>query len=357
MLVRLEARSFRNLADLDLNLSPGSHLFLGPNGAGKSSILEAIYYLATSRSFRARQIADCVHHGGAGFSLVGEVEGESRQRLTAGFSEGKKFRSVNGKVTSLADHLAVLPVVSWATGDAEILTGSPQFRRRLLDRGILGLRPTSLEALERFRRALLQKREILQRSAGPVGEELPSWNGVLAGAISDLAELRNQFFLRLRDQLTGVLRDLDLPLPPIEINYRPSPSSALQGAEEIFRSLSRLADRELRRGGPLVGAQRDEIEISWGGREIRSVASAGERKVLGLAILAAHARVLNEAGRAPLVLIDDADAELATATLGAVWKTFAFAPQILTTSSRPQAWLTVTTDRVWGVEKGAVSPL
>jgi DNA replication and repair protein RecF len=356
-LVRLEARDFRNLADLDLALSSGSHLFLGPNGAGKSSILEAVYYLATSRSFRARQIADCVHHGSAGFSLVGEVEGESRQRLVAGFAEGKKFRSVNGKATSLADHLAVLPVVSWATGDAEILTGSPQLRRRLLDRGIIGLRPTSLEALERFRRALLQKREILQRSDGPVGEELPSWNGVLAGAISELAELRNQFFFLLRDQLAQVLGDLGLPLPPIEINYRPSPSSALQGAEEIFRSLSRLADREIRRGGPLVGSQRDEIEISWGGRDLRSVASAGERKVLGLAILAAHAGVLNEAGRMPLVLIDDADAELATATLGAIWKTFAFAPQILTTSSRPQAWLTVPVDRVWGVEKGTVSAL
>lgn len=357
MLVLLEARNFRNLADLDLHLSPGSHLFLGPNGAGKSSVLEAVYYLATSRSFRARQIADCLRHGAAGFSLVGEVEGESRLRLAAGFTEGKKFRSVNGKATSLADHLAVLPVVSWATGDAEILTGSPLFRRRLLDRGILGLRPTSLDALERFRRALLQKREILLRNDASPGEELPSWNGVLAGAIAELAELRNQFFLRLKEQLGRVLSELDLPLPPIELVYRPSPSSALEGAEEIFRSLSRLVDREIRRGGPLVGSQRDEIEIRWGGREIRSVASAGERKVLGLALLAAHARVLIEAERAPLVLLDDADAELATATLGAVWKTFEPAPQIFATSSRPQAWLTVPVGRVWGVEKGTVSTL
>lgn len=355
--MRLEARDFRNLADLDLNLSPGSHLFLGPNGAGKSSILEAVYYLATSRSFRARQIADCVRHGAVGFSLVGEVEGESRLRLSAGFAEGKKFRSVNGKATSLADHLAALPVVSWATGDAEILTGSPQFRRRLLDRGILGLRPASLDALERFRRAMMQKREILQRSDASLGEELPSWNGVLAGAIAELAELRNQFFLRLKEQLARVLADLDLPLPPIALTYRPSPSSALEGVEEIFRGLSRLADREIRRGGPLVGSQRDEIEIGWGGRDIRSVASAGERKVLGLALLAAHARVLSDAGRAPLVLIDDADAELATATLASVWKTFAFAPQVLATSSRPQAWLTVPVDRVWGVERGVVSTL
>ena len=357
MLVRLEARDFRNLADLDLDLAPGSHLFLGPNGAGKSSILEAIYYLATSRSFRARQIADCVRHGAAGFSLVGEVERESRQRLTAGFSEGKKLRSVNGRTTTLAEHLAVLPLVSWATGDAEILTGSPQLRRRLLDRGILGLRPTSLDALERFRRALLQKREILLRGDGSPGEELPSWNGVLAGAIAELAELRNGFFLRLKEQLARVLSELDLPLPAIDLAYRPSPSSALEGAEEIFQSLSRLADREIRRGAPLVGSQRDEIEIRWGGRDIRSVASAGERKVLGLALVAAHARVLIEAGRSPLVLLDDADAELATATLAEVFTTFKLAPQIFATSSRPQAWLTVPVDRVWGVEKGVVSTL
>ncbi len=357
MLAGLEARGFRNLADLDLDLGAGSHLILGPNGAGKSSVLEAIYYLATSRSFRARQIADCVRHGADGFRIIGEVEGESRQKLTAGFAEGKKFRFVNDKATSLIDHLAVLPVVSWATGDTEILTGSPQFRRRLLDRGILGLKPTSLEALERFRRALLQKREILQRGDGAFGEELPPWNGVLAGAISELAELRNHFFLRLKARLKEVLGDLDLPLPEVDLTYRPSPSSALDGAEEIFRSLERLAEREIRRGAPLVGCQRDEIEIRWGGRDIRSVASAGERKALGLALLVAHARVLSEGGREPLILLDDADAELATAALAAIWKTFSPARQLLTTSSRPQAWLAISVDRVWQVEKGVVRAL
>lgn len=357
MLVRLEAGNFRNLADLDLSLAPGSHLFLGPNGAGKSSVLEAIYYLATTRSFRARQVADCVRHGGEGFRTAGEVEKGSRLSLMSGFFGGKKIRTVNDKGTSLADHLAVLPVVSWATGDSEILTGLPIFRRRLLDRGVLGLEPASLAVLERFRRALMQKREILVRSQGTISEELLSWNGVLAGAISELAELRNQFFIRLRSHLGRVLAELDLSFPLIEIFYRPSPSSALQGEEEILQSLERLADREIRRGGPLVGSQRDEIEIVWGGRDIRSVASAGERKVLGLAILVAHGRVLSEAGREALVLLDDADAELATPTLGAVWRTLASARQVLTTSSRPQAWLSVPVDRVWKVEKGTISPI
>lgn len=357
MLVRLEASNFRNLADFDLSLGPGSYLFLGPNGAGKSSVLEAVYFLATTRSFRARQVADCVSHGADGLRVEGEVENESRSTLMTGLLGEKKIRSVNHKATSLAEHLSVLPVISWATGDAEILTGMPVLRRRLLDRGVLGLRPTSLAVLERSRRAMMQKREILQRTGGTANDELFSWNAVLAGTIRELAELRNQFFLKLRFQLDSVLTELNLPIPKIDITYRPSPASALEGEEKILTSLVRIADREIRRGVPLVGPQRDELEFRWGGRDLRAVASAGERKVLGLAILAAQGRVLSAAGREPLVLLDDADAELATPTLGAVWRTFAAASQVFVTSSRPQAWLTLPVDHVRQVKKGEISPL
>ncbi|HXO40385.1 MAG TPA: AAA family ATPase, partial [Thermoanaerobaculia bacterium] len=63
MLSHFTARGFRNLQPLDLAPSPGSHLLLGGNGAGKTSLLEAIYVLATTRSFRAGQVVDCVAHG------------------------------------------------------------------------------------------------------------------------------------------------------------------------------------------------------------------------------------------------------------------------------------------------------
>ncbi len=357
MLVRLETSNFRNLADFDLSLGPGTHLFLGPNGAGKSSVLEAVYFLATTRSFRARQISDCVRHGADGLKVEGEVDHEFRSTLTTGLLGEKKIRAVNHKATSLSDHLSVLPVISWATGDSEILTGMPVLRRRLLDRGVLGMKPSSLAVLERFRRALNQKREILLRTGSTATDELLAWNGVLAGIIRELAELRNQFLLKLRSHLDSVLTELDLSIPRIDITYRPSPASALEGEKEIFTSLERIADREIRRGAPLIGSQRDELEIRWGGREIRSVASAGERKALGLAILAAQGRVLSAAGREPLVLLDDADAELATPTLGAVWRTFAAASQVFATSSRPQAWLTLSVNHVWQVKKGAISPL
>src|SRR4030095_1478521 len=96
----------------------------------------------------------------------------------------------------------------------------------------------------------------------------------------------------------------------------------LGGQESIAAARDRIADRERRRQIPLLGPQRDELEILWGGHEIRRVASAGERKSLSLMLIAAHGRVMEEAGRRPLYLLDDLDAELAPPTVAAVWDVF-----------------------------------
>jgi DNA replication and repair protein RecF len=348
VLAQLEAEGFRNLEPLDWRPGAGSHLLLGGNGAGKTSLLEAAYCLATTRSFRAAQIADCVRHGEAAFHLRGEVETDRRTALEVSWVEGTRVRRVNGKATPLSEHLAVLPVVAWTTAEAEVLVGAPKARRRFLDRGVLGLRPAALEVLGRYREALQQKRGLLVRDE--TGIEI--WNELLATLAAEVIGLRHQYVERLKAELEQVIRASGLPLPPVSLAYRPSPAAGLEGAEAVAQSLERVAERERRRQLPLLGPQRDDLEIVWEGHEIRRVASAGERKALSLLLLAAHGRVIESAGRQPLYLIDDADAELAVPTLQAVWKVFSGARQLLATSARPQVWLGLDVGRIWEMERG-----
>lgn len=352
MLVQLTARDFRNLEPLTWQPEGGSHLLLGGNGAGKTSLLEAVYVLATTRSFRASQIADCARHGASSFHLEAEVETDRRTSLAVGLSDGQRFRALNGKITPLAEHLAVLPVVAWtAAAEAEVLVGAPKARRRFMDRGVVGLRPASLEILGRYREALRQKRGLLL-SDDNAGIEI--WNEMLAATAADVIALRHQYVELLKVELARVVEASGLPFPPVELRYRSSPTNGLEGKEAIAESLERIVDRERRRQTPLLGPHRDELEILWGGHEIRRVASAGERKSLSLMLLAAHGRVLEEAGRSPVYLLDDVDAELATATLASVWKIFSHARQLFATSNRPQVWLTLDVGRVWEMEKGVL---
>ena len=351
MLVRLEARQFRNLAPLEQSFAPGSHLVLGANGVGKTSLLEAVYLLATTRSFRTPRIADCCRHGSTHYQLIGEVDTDRRARLELEWRGGQRQRTVNGRRTGLAEHLAMLPIVCWTSADSEVLVGPPLARRRFLDRGALGLKPTAIEAFSRYRQALHEKRQLLQRGGG----ELETWNQVLAAAASDLVVLRSAYTERLRRTLTTILEECRLGLGTIEVRYRPSLRCGLEGPEAIFEELMDAGERERVLQQSILGPHRDDLVIRWDGHDLRRVASAGERKALGLAVLAAHGRVIAEGGREPVYLLDDADTELDQDRLTALWRVFGAARQLFATSNRPEVWDRAQIDHRWHCREGRLS--
>ncbi len=350
VLVQLEAEGFRNLESLNRDFEPGAHLFLGDNGAGKTSLLEAVYLLATTRSFRTPRIADCCRHGGERFRLGGEVLSDRRTRLDLGWEAGSR-RTVNGQQATLAEHLAVLPVACWTSADAEILVGPPAERRQLLDRGVVSGRPAAIAAISRYRRALGQKRQLLLQGGG----ELSTWNRVLAEAAAELIALRSAYAEKLGGALAEVLEESRLGFPPIELRYRASPRSAQGGADAIEEELAAVEGRERRLQQALLGPHRDDLVIRWDGHQIRRVASAGERKALGLALLAAQGQILETAERSPIYLLDDADTELDRRRLESLWRVFGGCGQLFLTSNRPAVWEEVEIAHRWRLRDGRVA--
>ncbi len=355
MLVQLEAHGFRNLESLSLTLGAGVHLLLGDNGTGKTSFLEAIYLLGTSRSFRTAHLGDCCRHGTSSFHLCGEVEAESRTLLELGWDSGKRLRLVNRRRTSLAEHLAALPAICWSSRDTQILVGPPAERRRFLDRGVVGRKPGAIMVLTRYRQAMQEKRRWLQRHQRGGRAELESWNRVLAESAAEIIRLRAAYGASLGEALKTTLETCAAELPEIEIRYRPSPRRGTEGAAAILAELEAVSDRECRIEQPVIGPHRDDMEICWGGDEIRRVASSGERKYLGLILLAAHGQVLEQGGRSPIYLLDDVDTELDQSRLESLWRAFGSARQLVATSNRPRVWEAIDTRR-WRCRHGRLSP-
>ena len=352
LLGQVSCSSFRNLEDSHWQPGPGCHLVLGPNGAGKTSLLESVYILATTRSFRTAQLSDCARHGTAEFHLQGEIEGEQRVRVEIGLGSGGRYRTLNGSVTSLVDHLRVLPVVAWTGEDREILNGPPEFRRRFLDQGIVGTRPTALEALARYRRTLFQKRQLLLGDS----RGLRSWNELMASAAAELMGLRRRYVESLVTALEEILRSTDLELPDLRLEYRPSIRVEEDREEEILRELEKISADERRERRPLLGPQRDKVLIGWGDHSVRKVGSAGERKIFGLLLTAARGKVLAMAERSPVYLLDDADSELDEGRLTSVWQAFQGASQVFISSSRPGIWSMIPEATRWQLAAGRIGP-
>src|SRR5580658_294054 len=111
-LARLRLRDFRNYARLDADFAPGIHLLLGDNAQGKTNILEAIYLLATLRSFRGVGGAQMVRHGQKGYFAGGKVVGQGEHEIKIYWSASERKLSLdNQPVRKLTDYLGVLRVV------------------------------------------------------------------------------------------------------------------------------------------------------------------------------------------------------------------------------------------------------
>jgi DNA replication and repair protein RecF len=342
VLTSLVVRGFRNLAHLELGLAAGPTLVLGDNGAGKTSLLEAVYALSTTKSFRSKDLGECLAHGGDAFSVSGELTGARRTRLSLDWSPRRLERAVNGKATSLRQHLEVQAVLAWTAADGPLWAGPAEDRRRFLDRGMVAVAPADLELLARYREALRQKRLWLVEKRAPSARarlELASWNEVLAGPALALAQRRRLFLGELEAALVAVMGELDLAdLEPPALVLRSSPAELPTDRDAMLAALEAVADDEIRLQRTRLGPHRDDLEVWWRRRRARAQASAGERKAIGLLLVAAQARLAAAAGRPAILLLDDLDAELDRGRLAALWPALAAAPQILASSSRPEVF-------------------
>ena len=108
-LAHLRLRDFRNYPRLDVDFAPGCHVLLGDNAQGKTNILEAIYLMATLRSFRGVGGAQMVRHGAKGYFVGGNVVGQGGYEIKMYWSASERKLAREGRpVKKLGEFLGAL---------------------------------------------------------------------------------------------------------------------------------------------------------------------------------------------------------------------------------------------------------
>jgi DNA replication and repair protein RecF len=304
-LEHLRLRDFRNYQRLDVDFSPGFHVLLGDNAQGKTNILEAIYLMATLRSFRGVGGAQMIRHGAKGYFVGGKVIAQNDHEIKMFWSARERNLSLDGQpVKKLTDFYGALRTVVFCTEDLQLIKGSARSRRRFLDLLLAQTQPSYLSLLQRYmhsvraRNALLKQRTTDEAALDSFSQEMVKLGNELIRARRDLVP---KFSPLARLAYRRIAHDAE----DLRIEYQPSVKNDF--AVELAQSRSR--EKTFR--ATLVGPHRDDLQLLQNEKSAAQFGSEGQKRTLAIALKMAQAEFLAGLhGSPPILLIDDVMGEL-----------------------------------------------
>ena len=317
----IELRDFRSYGLSDFGFAPEVNVITGANARGKTNLLESIYILTGSHSFRTRFDRELIRFGAESASVKARIFSHGRdQRVEIELRRGARRRCrKNGSALPSGQLAETVSAVLFCPDDLETVRGGASLRRKFLDSAVCRLRPKYAEILARYNRLLDQKSAALRDGAEKPSLLLPlrEYSEGMAALSAQLIRYRAAFVRRLAERAAEIHADFSGCGERLELRYKTvsTVTNPLADVHDIFREVlsHQIAHEqaELASKSCLTGAHRDELEIDINGAPARQFASQGQARTAALSLKMAERLIfLEDTGEPPLLLLDDVLSEL-----------------------------------------------
>ena len=289
--------NFRNYAQLELNFDSCPTIFVGNNAAGKSNLLEAVYFLSTTKSGRVDEEMELIKSGESAARLQGTGDSDLEITLQNTDENFSKKVKVNGVPRRVVDYIGNMPVVLFSPSDINMVTGAPSLRRWHLDMALAQVDSAYKKALTLYEQVLVSRNRVLKRIREGQGklDELDFWTGELIkhGEVVSLA----------REAFLQAMNNFQSPLGLFIFEYKQS----LLNKERLIE----YNGREVAAAATLIGPHRDDFVLNLNNQNLAHFGSRGEQRLATLAFKLAQLEYMAlTLGKRPILLLDDVFSEL-----------------------------------------------
>lgn len=304
ILRHIDILNFKNLREESLDFSEGVNCLLGKNGMGKSNLLEAIYFLSMTRPLRTMPESALITHGEDMLMVKGAylMDTGAQENVSCGIvkGKGKTVRRNDKEYTRISEHIGKFPIVTVTPADSEIVSGSGEVRRRLMDMVISQAEPAYLARLIKYNKYLESRNKMLR--AG-VRDKL-----LYESIESGMSEAAEAIFKSRTEWIAEILPDFRRYYSRISGDAEQASMSykSVLGDQTLQDVLDAERQRDLALGFTSAGIHRDDISTRLGDYSMRRLGSQGQVKSFTIALrLAIFDYLRRKGGVTPILLLDD----------------------------------------------------
>ena len=306
---QLKLLNFRNYEKVLFIPNSKFNLIFGKNGMGKTNLVESIYVLALTRSFRSTVDKVIVMNN----KEVSKIEADVKRKRVDNFqiiinNNGKKVKINNNKIAKLSDYISNIGVVLFNPDDLRIIKDAPSTRRKSLNVDISQLNNNYLKYLNNYNKLLKQRNTYLKNFSDDSSEYLDSLteNLILYG-LKVYSERKN-IISSISEKIQSIFFDI-MKKGFLKIKYVSDYDNKTK--EEILSTYKKNLKKDLLLGKTDFGIHKDDYLFYLDDKLLKDYGSEGQQKNAIIAYKFAMISIYYEFNNDyPILILDDLFSEL-----------------------------------------------
>ncbi len=304
MIKKIELTNFRNHEYISLEFDNLKSYIHGNNGVGKTAILEAIYFTSTTKSMRTNNDKDLIKNG-ENFAKIKIFFENGKKNEVIISKTGKRLIANGVEKRRISDYIGSFNVVMFTSEDILLIKGTPMDKRNFIDLEWMLLDKEYLALLNKYRKILKQRNALLKNLK--LGDDYTFLNILgkqLLEVGSKVIEKRIEIIKLLNEELKK--QPLKFDINEIEIVYQPD-----QTIKGLKNWLETKQERDIIYESTNAGPHKDDFIIAIGSKDSKVFASAGEQRLIVIAVKLALLQLITKISKQkPILLLDDILSEL-----------------------------------------------
>ena len=309
----IKLHDFRNYDTLELKFNPSKNIIIGKNGEGKTNIVEAIYVLALTKSFRGSKEDVIIKYDKESTRVEGKVKDKNSKKYRVILNrEGKKtVRIDNTNINRITDYLSNINIVLFTIDDLKLIKDTPSTRRKLIDIELSQFSNEYLKLLTLYNKVLKQRNSYLKMMYLN-GNSSKDYLSILTNQLIELGMKIFKYRCEFIEDLNNFIETNYFKITgnhDLKIVYKSSFTN--KDKLDLEKLYKRELDRDITQGKTNSGIHHDDYEFYLNDRNLKDYGSEGEQKNAIIALKMAEIDIFKDRkGVTPILILDDLFSEL-----------------------------------------------